>query len=187
MIISDILPPRRERFIRRDSRLGRKLEREDASRVTVGWKSPKIANGRVMTVERRKRKGLRRQRDSQTVRAAARRLLLCALVVVVVPIPFAISGAIRQSRLRRHRTHAPATPLVRCHTSFTDGVRRVMPLKRFLFTSPLPDDTSSCPFLLISLDQQREKRLTNGPTRGIHVISFRLLPPSVLSFIRSLL
>lgn len=77
------------------------------------------------------------------------------------PIPFAISGAIRQSRLRRHRTHAPATPLIRCHTSFTDGVRRVMPLKRFLFTSP-PLPTTRPFFLLILLDQQREKRLTNG-------------------------
>lgn len=38
-------------------------------------------------------------------------------------------------------TKTPTTPLHEGNASFTDGVRRVMPLKRFLFRSPLPADT----------------------------------------------
>lgn len=40
-------------------------------------------------------------------------------------------------------TKTPATPLREGYASFTDRVRRVMPLKRFLFRSPLPSDTYS--------------------------------------------
>lgn len=47
-------------------------------------------------------------------------------------------------------TKTPTTPLYESYASFTDGVRRVMPLKRFLFRSPFPANTyAPCPILLL--------------------------------------
>lgn len=48
-------------------------------------------------------------------------------------------------------TKTLATPLHEGNASFTDGVRRVMPLKRFLFRSPLPADTHARRSLLLLL------------------------------------
>lgn len=70
-------------------------------------KSGTLINDRALWLRKKGKKRIEAPtaRDSQTMRAPR---AVASHSSHVVPIPFAISGAIRQSRLRRHRT----TPLL---------------------------------------------------------------------------
>lgn len=70
-------------------------------------------------------------------------------------------------------TKTPETPLYEGYASFTDGVLRVMPLKRFLFRSPFLADTSFSSYASSPPPSPRPLFPSLGDTRRLKDVKFK--------------